>query len=44
MLSLRCLWLSDSWDGYLTFRTEQETQRLHPHRAELKEMQWALAI
>jgi len=44
MLSLRCLWLSDSWDGYLTFRIEQETHRLHPHRAELKEMPWALAI
>jgi hypothetical protein len=44
MLSLRCLWLSDSWDSYLTFRTQQETQRLHPHRAQLKEMRWALAI
>lgn len=31
-------------DGYLTFRIEQETQRLHPHRAELKEMKWAQAI
>ena len=44
MLSLRCLWLSDSWDSYLTFRIEQETPRLHPHRAALKEMKWTLAI
>lgn len=44
MLSLRCLWLSDSWDLYLTFRIDQQTQRLHPHRADLKEMKWALAI
>ena len=44
MLSLRCLWLSDSWDPYLTFRMEQETHRLHPHRAQLKQMRWALAI
>jgi hypothetical protein len=44
MLSLRCLWLSDSWDAYLTFRIEPETQRLHPHRAHLQETLWALAI
>lgn len=44
MLSLRCLWLSDSWDDYLTFRIERETKRLHPHRAFLKEMQWTIAI
>jgi hypothetical protein len=44
MLSLRCLWVGDDWDLYLTFRIEQETDRLHPHRAELKEMTWALAI
>lgn len=44
MLSLRCLWLSDSWDSYLTFRIEQETERLHPHRTQLKEITWALAI
>jgi hypothetical protein len=44
MLSLRSLWLSDSWDAYLAFRTEEETQRLHPHRPALKEMKWSLAI
>jgi hypothetical protein len=44
MLSLRCLWVGDDWDVYLTFRIAQETQRLHPHRADLKEMTWALAI
>lgn len=44
MLSLRCLWVGDDWDVYLTFRIEQETERLHPHRADLKEMKWDLAI
>jgi hypothetical protein len=44
MLSLRCLWVGDDWDVYLAFRTEQETTRLHPPRADLKEMKWAWAI
>jgi hypothetical protein len=44
MLSLRSLWLSDSWDAYLAFRIDEETQRLHPHRPDLKEMKWVLAI
>ena len=44
MLSLRCLWVGEDWDVYLTFRIQQETKQLHPHRADLKEMKWALAI
>ena len=44
MLALDRLWVGDDWDVYLTFRIEQETQRLHPHRADLERMKWDLAI
>lgn len=44
MLNLRCLWLSGDWDTYLAFRIARETERLHPHRASLKEIAWAVAI
>jgi len=43
MLSLRCVWLCDSWEEYQAFRIERETQRLHPNRSWLKELPWALA-
>jgi hypothetical protein len=43
MLSLRCVWLSDSWEEYHSFRIERETQRLHPNRPWIKELPWALA-
>lgn len=43
MLSLRCLWLSESWDAYQPFRIERETQRLHANRPWIKALPWALA-
>ena len=43
MLSLRCVWLCDSWEEYQGYRIEQETQRLHPNRSWIKELSWAIA-
>lgn len=32
MLEVRSLFVSDCWEAFQTFRIEQETQRLYPHR------------
>jgi hypothetical protein len=44
MLDIRCLGLSGEWDAFLAYRIVRETERLHPHRAYLKEITWAVAI
>lgn len=43
MLSLRCIHLGDQWDEFTQFRIEKETERIHPYRKKLAEMNWAVA-
>ena len=32
MLDLRSVWISGQWEAFQTYRIEQETERLYPHR------------
>jgi hypothetical protein len=43
MLSLRCIHLCEQWDEFTEFRIQHETERIHPHRHKLPEMNWAIA-
>ncbi len=44
MLELRSTALNGDWDQFFTFRIEQETQRLHPHRGLLEAVSWPMAV
>ncbi len=44
MLELRSTALNGDWDHFFTFRIEQETQRLHPHRGLLEAVSWPMAV
>ncbi len=43
MLSLRCLHLCGQWNEFTQFRIHRETERIHPHRHKLPEIDWAIA-
>lgn len=43
MLSLRCIHLCGQWNDFTEFRFQRETERIHPHRNKLHEMNWAIA-
>jgi hypothetical protein len=43
MLEVRSLFVSDCWEAFQTFRIEQETQRLYPHRALVEGFQFTMA-
>jgi len=43
MLQLRSIYLNGQWEQFMKFRTEKETERLHPHRRFIDQVQWALA-
>ena len=40
---LRALAVSQQWEPFMTYRVEQETQRLHPHRDLLPTLEWLQA-
>src|SRR5207247_1953663 len=44
MLELRSTALNGDWDEFVTFRIEQETQLLYPHRDILDEVSWPMAV
>jgi hypothetical protein len=43
MLDLRSRWLNGDWEKYQVFRINKETERLHPHRKFVDQMDWPLA-
>ena len=43
MLDLRCIYLADQWEPFMTFRIAQETQRLYPYRHTLHALPWQVA-
>jgi hypothetical protein len=43
MLELRCIHLTEQWDGFIEFRIARETQRLYPYRDTLKTLPWQVA-
>ena len=43
MLELRSTALNGDWDAFMTFRIEQETERLYPQRHTLDEVSWPMA-
>lgn len=43
MLDLRCLYLTELWDSYATFRADREIERLYPYRDTLPTISWTAA-
>jgi len=43
MLDVRSEFLNGDWEGFLSFRIEQETKKLYPHREVLEGVSWTLA-
>ena len=44
MLELRSTALNGDWDDFMTFRIDQETARLHPHRHAFADVSWPMAV
>jgi hypothetical protein len=44
MLDLRSIHLNDQWDAYNLYRITQDTERLHPQRPLLQNVDWPLAV
>jgi hypothetical protein len=44
MLEVRSLFVSGCWEDFQTYRIEQETKRLYPHRALVEGSQFSLAM
>jgi len=43
MLNLRCIYLTEQWDSFITFRIARETKRLYPYRDTLQTLPWSVA-
>jgi len=43
MLDLRCVYLTEQWESFMTFRIARETERLYPYRDTLKTLPWSVA-
>jgi hypothetical protein len=43
MLDMRCIYLTEQWEPFITFRVARETERLYPYRDTLKAMSWSVA-
>jgi len=43
MLDLRCVYLTEQWEPFTTFRIAGETERLYPYRDTLKTLPWSTA-
>ena len=43
MLDLRCIYLTEQWESFITFRIAHDTQRLYPYRDTLQALSWSVA-
>jgi hypothetical protein len=43
MLHLRAIYTNAEWDDFIKYRIQQDTQRLHPHRTVVDQVEWPLA-
>jgi hypothetical protein len=43
MLQLRSIYINGQWEEFIKYRIAKETERLHPHRRLIDQVEWALA-